>query len=87
MDYKGFEYDPWYDRDSDGFDKIYHEVKDTGGNTIEMPRWFSNLSPYRLSSRDDFIKAIEEHIESLLDEGAKKVRDYVAGQPQNQTGE
>ena len=84
MDYKGFEYNPWYDRDSDGFDKIYHEVIDTKGINVDMPGWFSNLSPYRLASNDDFIKAVDEYIELFFDEGAKKVRDYVDGHPQNQ---
>jgi hypothetical protein len=60
MQYKGYVYKPSYDRDSDGFNKISHEIHDKNANTIcKSPIWFRNITPYRQASYKEFVDAVE----------------------------
>ena len=60
MEYKGYVYKPSYDRDSDGFNKISHEIHDKNANTIcKSPIWFRNITPYRQASYKEFVDAVE----------------------------
>ncbi len=60
MQYKGYVYKPSYDRDSDGFNKISHEIHDKNANTIcKSPIWFRNITPYRQASYQEFVDAVE----------------------------
>ena len=60
MQYKGYVYKPSYDRDSDGFNKISHEIHGKNANTIcKSPIWFRNITPYRQASYKEFVDAVE----------------------------
>ena len=56
--YKGFEYRPWEDLEEDNR-KIFHDVyyKD---EQVNMPGWFSNISPYRQAKEEEFKQAVDE---------------------------
>jgi hypothetical protein len=60
MQYKGYVYKPSYDRDSDGFDKISHEIYNKNNSTIsKSPIWFRNITPYRQASYQELVDAVE----------------------------
>jgi hypothetical protein len=58
--YKGFIYLPYEDVMDDNV-KVYHDVY-SNGDRVDVPKWFTNITPYRYVTREEFVNAIDEFL-------------------------